>query len=141
MYLAPAFQFQQKCAILHFFCSSALLTPDYYLNPTLFSFINHHKDLGVIFSHIATLAYKLLSLLSQSFSSSNSVATKKLLYTTLIRSTISYASSVWRPQLIKDIQLLEKIQQRVTKFILNDFSSNYKTREIKLNLLPLMMTL
>ena len=30
---------------------------------------------------------------------------------------------------------------RATKFILNDLTSNYKTRLVKLNLLPLMMTL
>ena len=111
----------KKCAILHFFSSSALLTPDYYLNSILLSSINHHKDLGVIFSadlswtrhymHITTLAYKLLSLLRRSFSSSNSVATKKLLYTALIRSRISYASSVWYPHLIKDTQLLEKYNE------------------------------
>ena len=71
----------------------------------------------------------------------NSVATKKLLSTALIRSRISYASSVWRPHLIKDIQLLEKIQRKATKLILNDFTSNYKTRLVQLNFLQLMMTL
>ena len=52
-----------------------------------------------------------------------------------------YASLVWHPYLIKDIQLLERIQHRVTKYILNDYVSDYKTRVIQLNLLPLMITL
>ena len=54
-----------------------------------------------------------------------------------------YASLVWSPYLIKDIQLLERIQRRVTNYmyILNEYVSDYKTHLISLNLLPLMMTL
>ena len=39
---------------------------------------------------------------------------------------------------MKDIILLERVQQRATKFILNDYSSDYKFRLIKLGMLPLM---
>ena len=45
---------------------------------------------------------------------------------------------MWRPQLIKDITLLERIQRRATKYILNDYTSTYKFRLEQLNLLPLM---
>ena len=44
----------------------------------------------------------------------------------------------WNPHLIKDIIILERVQCRSTKYILNDFSSNYKCRLSRLNLLPLM---
>ena len=33
---------------------------------------------------------------------------------------------------------MERIQRRATKFILNDYSSNYKSRLLNLNILPLM---
>ena len=59
----------------------------------------------------------------------------------LVRSQLLYCSPVWRPQFIKDIISIENIQRRATKFILNDFTSDYKFRLIKLNLLPLMMQL
>ena len=49
-----------------------------------------------------------------------------------------YCSQVWRPQMIKDIIALEKVQRRATKYILNDYSSDYKTRLRKLGILPLM---
>ena len=39
---------------------------------------------------------------------------------------------------MKDINKPEHLQQRATKFILNDFISDYKTRLLKLKLLPLM---
>ena len=40
--------------------------------------------------------------------------------------------------LIKDIRNFERIQRRATKFILQDYSHDYKTRLLSLNLLPLM---
>ena len=43
---------------------------------------------------------------------------------------------MWRPYYIKDILLLERIQRRATKYILNDYESSYKSR--LLHLLPLM---
>ena len=55
-----------------------------------------------------------------------------------MRSQITYCSIVWRPHLIKDITLVERIQRRATKFILNGYTSCYFDRLKKLNLLPLM---
>jgi len=52
-----------------------------------------------------------------------------------------YCPQIWHPYQINDITLLERIQRRATKYILTDFTSNYKTRPINLNLLPLMYQL
>ena len=41
---------------------------------------------------------------------------------------------------INDISLLESVQRRATKWILNDYKSDYKSRLATLRLLPLMMT-
>ena len=68
------------------------------------------------------------------------IAAKKRLYISLVRSQLTYCS-VWRPHLIKDITTLEKIQRRAAKYILSEFSSDYKSRLISLNMLPLMMQL
>ena len=51
-----------------------------------------------------------------------------------------YCSPIWRPYLVKDISNLEHLQRRATKYILNDYISDYKTRPLKLELLPLMYT-
>ena len=37
--------------------------------------------------------------------------------------------------------LLERVQRRASKFLLNDYSSDYKSRLISLNLLPLSMVM
>ena len=61
-----------------------------------------------------------------------------MLYISLVRSKLIYSSQLWNPYLIKDIVMLERIQRCATKFILNDYTSSYKSRLLKLNILPLM---
>ena len=107
-----------------------------------------HRDLGVLLSsdlswshrydHICANAYKSLGLLCRTFPNCHSIQAKKALYITLVRSKLVYNSQLWNPHLIKDIIILERVQRRSTKYILNDFSSNYKCRLSRLNLLPLM---
>ena len=75
------------------------------------------------------------------FSSCHSIKAKKILYITLIRSQLTYCSQLWNPYLIKDTITLEKIQRQATKFILKDYDTDYRTRLLKLDLLPLMYTL
>ena len=68
----------------------------------------------------------------------HSVSLKKMLYISLVRSQLTYCSQLWRPRFLKDIANLEQIQRRSTKYILNNYTTNYKDRLIQLNLLPLM---
>ena len=107
-----------------------------------------HRDLGVIISdnlnwnihHDAILAkaYRTLGLVRRTFSSTIPTSAKVKLYTSLVRSQVLYCSPVWRPHLIKDIKKLEQLQRWATKYILSDYLSDYKTRLIQLQLLPLM---
>ena len=138
-----------KCFIIQFYKRSLfpILSP-YYLNGELIATSTHGKDLGVTFSSdlswnkhyekISSKAYQTLGLIRRTFSLSSSVKAKKLLYLSLVRSKITYCTQVWRPCFIKDIIVLERIQRRATKFILGDFSQDYKSRLIYLHLLPLM---
>ena len=63
------------------------------------------------------------------------------IYTSLVRSQFFYCSVIWKPHLIKHIQQLERVQRRATKYILNDYSTDYKSRLINLHMLPLMYIL
>ena len=120
----------------------------YTINNLIINSESFHKDLGVIISgdlqwnrhhdYVLDKAYKILDVIRRTFSQISSVTTKVKLYTALVRSQLSYCSPIWRPHLVQDINKLEQVQRRATKFILNDYSSDYRSRLLHLNLLPLM---
>ena len=108
-----------------------------------------HRDLGIILSEdlswslhyksIVSKALITLNLLRRVFGTSGSIRARKLLYLSLVRSKLTYCSPIWRPQQRQHVLLLESVQRRATKWILNDYVSDYKTRLSSLEILPLMM--
>ena len=109
------------------------------------------RDLGILISDtlswsdhihlITSKAYKMLGLIRRSFSDTLSVFNKKSLYISLVRSHLLYCSVIWRPHLSKYIKLFERVQRRASKYLLNDYSSDYKSRLISLKPLPLSMVM
>ena len=62
-----------------------------------------------------------------------------MLCLSLVRLQLTYScSQLWRSHFIKDMTALEKVQDRATKTILNDYFSNYKARLATLGMFPLM---
>ena len=89
------------------------------------------------YNAISTKAYQTLGLIRRTFKI-NCTEAKKQQYLALVRSQLLCCSQLWIPELIRDISILECVQRRATKYILNDYTSSYKQRLEKLNLLPLM---
>ena len=120
---------------------------DYYMNDIKLKPITDiDDDLGIIMmpdlswhNHIigkVKRANSLLGFIKRSCGYRSSMKSKRLLYVSLIRSTIMYGSTVWCPNR-NDMKLLEGVQRRATKYILNDYNSEYKTRLKKSDLIPL----
>ena len=120
----------------------------YFIDDKPTATVNSTKDLGIIITQnltwenhyklISGKAYNILGLIRRSFSGNGPVETRKKLHISLVRSQILYCSQVWRPYLIKNINMLETIQRQATKWILNDYQSSYRLRLVSLHLLPLM---
>ena len=108
-----------------------------------------HRDLGIIVSsnlswsehydHICLKAYRVLNMIRRTIPANTPTTLKKRLYLAMVKSQLTYCSQLWRPRLIKDINRLENVQRRATKYILQDYTSDYKTRLLSLELLPLML--
>ena len=91
---------------------------------------NNHVDL------ISSKAQRMLNLLYRTSRDITDIGTKKLLYIAWIRSRLEYASVVWSPHTKRNINNLEQVQRRATRFILSRDYSEHE-RLSKLNLLPL----
>ena len=126
--------------------SHAPINHTYFINSEPVLQQDHHRDLGIImssdlswsahYSHLLSNSYKMLHLLRRIFSKAHCPFNKRALYVSLVKSKLMYNSLLWRPQLIKDIIVIELLQQRATKYILSDHSSSYKARLISFKLLP-----
>ena len=68
---------------------------------------------------ICKKANNMLGLLRRCTLEFQNPQTRRLLYLTIVRSNVSYASQLWAPQKVELITEMEKVQQRASKFILN----------------------
>jgi len=106
----------------------------YTTNGTTINSLAAHKDLGVLICNNLEWSphqdYVLTKacLIHRTFSKSISSSIKSKLYISLVRSQFMYCSPVWHPHLMKDITKIERLQRRATKYILQDYNSDYKTR-------------
>ena len=96
-----------------------------------------HRDLGILvcstlswanhYSKLCSNAYGSLYMIRRNASSA-ALSVRKTLYLSLVRCHLSYCSQLWRPCLIKDIELLQRVQRRATKFITESYEVSYKDR-------------
>ena len=67
------------------------------------------------------------------------VAIKLRLYLSHVRSLLEYCTLLWSPYQVNEIMRIERVQRHVTKFILNEYSSDvsYRDRCLTLGILPM----
>ena len=118
----------------------------YHINGVPLVVTSAERDLGVIISdklswcEQCAKSNRVLVFVRRNTRSIKSVSVRRIIYLTLVRSHLGYATQVWAPQSKELIRKTEQIQRRATKYILNVpflCEVSYKDRLIKLDLLPL----
>lgn len=136
----------KKCKIMRITRKKQPFTSTLFLNNTELEEVEEFKDLGVITDHhlkwnsnvncVVAKANRTLELIKRTCTGLNDLKTLRTLYCSLVRSNLEYCSEVWSPYSRKNIDKLEGVQRRATKFILKTKDS-YAARLEKLNLLSL----
>ena len=137
-----------KCKTLSISRKKSPSNREYLLDGTLLTTVSETINLGITITdnlqwsqHIKQISLKAnrtLGLIRRICRDISDTNTRKLLYCSIVRPKLEYASELWSPCTCKDKLLLETVQRRATKFILNyPKDMSYKDRLLKLNILPL----
>ena len=89
------------------------------------------------FNHIIGQAFKSLGFIIRTSRYFRSIETVVLLYVSLVRSKLEYASVVWSPHYNQHIEAIEKIQHKFTRFVYRKFHIPYQHYQDRLKTLNL----
>ncbi len=141
---------QTKCGVLHLTRSREPTITEYTVLDTPVNRSSRQRDLGISITSdlkwntqvqdISSKANKMLGFVKRTAYAICNQSVRKALYLTLVRSQLAYGSQVWAPQTVNNIQTVEHVQRRATKFILSlPYQTNisYKERLQILDLIPL----
>ena len=116
-----------KCEVMKISHQRDHSIPTYHFFGKSLKVVNKSKDLGQIMSsdlkwgdHVnATVnkANQILGVFKRTVGCSNPAVFSKL-YTSLVRSILEYATPVWSPYLVKDIEAFGKVQRRASRLAL-----------------------
>jgi hypothetical protein len=119
-----------KCKAVQFSRSKSKIGFEYDLNGDKLELLHSIRDLGVIFddrlsfvphiSEITSRAMRSLGFILRTVGCFNNLGTIKLLYYTLVRSILEYASPIWTPHFQVHVNNIERVQRKFLRFI------NYK---------------
>ena len=143
---------QTKCGVLHLTRSREPTITQYTVLDTPVNRSNSQRDLGTGMSitgdlkwnkqvqEISSKANKMLGFVKRTAYAICNQSVRKALYLTMVRSQLAYGSQVWATQTVSNIQTVERIQRRATKFILSmPYRKDilYKERLQILDIIPL----
>ena len=137
----------KKCKILTITTKTNPVVYSYTMYDKQVQRCDNIKDIGVIIdnklswnSHIHTCvnkANRLMGLIKRTLGYSAPTNVSRQLYVSLVRSNLEYCCPVWSGTTSNNIVLVERVQRSATRYITHYENSNYQSRLIKLNLLPL----
>ena len=123
-----------KCVTLKCYRIWNPILTDYFINTQKLQSVKQHPYLGIVFDQTMSFIPHINNITSKATRTLNFVKrnlcncsqqTKSRAYTSLVRPTLEYASSVWDPHHNNHIASIEKIQRRALRWIFNDYNYNH----------------
>jgi hypothetical protein len=137
----------EKCVTMTICNKDNYLIGNYFINNRLLGRVENFNDLGITINsrlswlnHIDTIkgkALRNLGYVKRVLGVNAPLKVKKVVYNSLVRSVLSYATPIWAPYKKKEIAMIEHVQRQATRFFLNYRDLSYPDRLKNLNMLPL----
>ena len=137
-----------KCYVMRSSRKRCPISFEYSLNNSALTHVSEISDLGVRFTsllnfsnhyrNVAKDAARMLGFVMRNTADFRNLSSLKLLYFSLVRSRLEYASTIWSPQHSKYIYLLEKIQHRFLRYAAYKTGQRMARRDH--NYVPLMQS-
>ena len=125
----------EKCKVMHIGVNN--LKEEYFMGCKKLEEIMEERDLGVIVSSnfkvskqcikAARKGNQILGLINRTITCKKKEIILRL-YKSLVRPHLEYCIQAWRPHLVKDIEILEKVQKRATRMIKECAGKTYEER-------------
>ncbi len=139
-----------KCKIMSINNTNPILIYNYNMNNINLDRVNTFNDLGITINtnltwgdHISnkiSKANSLMGLIKRTLGYRCPMKPKLILYNSLVKSTLSYGSVIWAYGSKANLKRVESVQRLATKYITNDYVSDYKTRLRKADMIPFSYT-
>ena len=136
-----------KCKLMTISRRRRPLIANYHLGSAGLKRVDSEVDLGITLTsnlcwntHISRIVCKaniMLGLLRRTCPLLTVCNVRRTLYLSLVKSQLCYAAEVWSPSQYNNKTLLERVQRRATRWILQTWDLTYRDRLQMLNLLPL----
>ena len=128
-----------KCHILHVTRKKKPIFHTYSLKGTPLESVDAATYLGIIISNdlswhkqsskVAAKGNRMLGFLKRNIKTS-SQKTKNLAYKALVRPTVEYASTVWSPHQKELITIIEKVQRRSARYVVDEYGRDFSVTEM-----------
>ena len=138
--------YPDKCVVIRLSVTSENWYYKYTLGDDELEYVDIVKDLGVFVDTELKFRHHMITKVNKANSIMGTIrrsfkyldhATFKLLFCAQVRTIIEYANPFWCPYLKKDIELVENVQRRATKYLQGMQDLTYEQRCRKLNLTTL----
>ena len=139
-----------KCKLLTITRKVRPIDINYTMNEHVLEKVESFNDLGIIIDsklnwheHIRNKVGKangMMGLVKRTLGFKAPMRAKKLLYESLVKSTLGYGSVIWNGASKMNMILLEGVQRRASKYITGNYDMDYKSRLKACDLLPLTLT-
>ena len=133
-----------KCHVLQITRKKSIITHDYSLGQDTLTAVPSHPYLGIEIDNklswkqqiekTKNKSIRTLNMVRRNFTKGTTTQIRNQIFTGLVRPQLEYGSNVWDPHQTTRIQLLERVQNKGARYVMQDWGRQTSVSQIKSSL-------